>query len=132
MWNGLKMIMKDEVIKMRCCDKKRCCKSSIFDKLFSLDAYDEDYSDEYCDLTKADVVRENVKDKLLTDESMTFEEYLTLLEIVKSKFKTCFGLKNGKYELLFREIPLEGTINLKLKKDKEESENKEDEREYRD
>ena len=132
MWNGLKMIMKDEEIKMRCCDKKRCCKKNIFEKLFSFDAYDEDYSDEYCDLTKEDVVKENVKDKLLTDESMTFEEYLTLLEIVKSKFKTCFGLKNGKYELLFREIPLEETINLKLKKDKEESENKEDGRENRD
>ena len=126
------MIMKDEVIKMRCCDKKRCCKKSIIDRLFSLDTYDEDYRDENCDLSKEDIVRENVKDKLLTDESLTIEEYLTLLEIAKSKFKSSFQLKNGKYELIFREIPLEETINLKVKKDKEESENKEDEREYRD
>ena len=126
--------MKDEVIKMRCCDKK-CCKKNKISKFFNfgdlfLDAFDEDYTDEYCDLSKEDIVRENVKDKLLTDESMTFEEYLTLLEIAKSKFRNSFGLKNGKYELIFREIPLEDKLNTTIRNNIVESEVKNnDERE---
>ena len=121
------MIMKDDVIKMRCCDKKRCCKRSIFDKIFSLDAYDEDYMSEYCDFSKEDIIRENVKDKLLTDESMTMEEYLTLLEITKLKFKNSFELKNGKYELIFREIPLENKVNRVIENNPIESEEKNNE-----
>lgn len=112
---------------MRCCDKKRCCKRSIFDKIFSLDAYDEDYMSEYCDFSKEDIIRENVKDKLLTDESMTMEEYLTLLEITKLKFKNSFELKNGKYELIFREIPLEDKVNRVIEKNHIESEEKNNE-----
>ena len=87
-----------------------------FIKFFNLDdEYEDEFEDDY-DFNevfyKEKELKENVRDKLLTDEKYTFEEYFTLLELVSTKFKTSFNSGNGKYEIIFRERTFDERFNL--------------------
>ena len=77
-------------------------KSNLFQRLNKFlelnnpyDDYEDDFDDE--PFYKRNL-KSNVKDKLFTDEKLTFEEFTTLLEIVTDKFKDCFSSKYGKYQ----------------------------------
>ena len=106
-------------------------KSNIFQRLNKLlefeDPYDE-FEDDYNDepLYKRNL-KTNVKDKLFTDEKLTFEEFTTLLEIVTDKFKDCFSSRYGKYDIIFRERTYEERFNISPTKESEVKNN--DERE---
>ena len=87
-----------------------------FIKFFNLDdEYEDEFEDDY-DFNevfyKEKELKENVRDKLLTDDKYTFEEYFTLLELVSTKFKTSFNSGNGKYEIIFRERTFDERFNL--------------------
>ena len=100
-----------------------------FIKFFELDkSFDDDCDDDFDfndEFYKEKELKENVRDKLLTDEKYTFEEYFTLLELVSNKFKTSFNSGNGKYEIIFRERTFDERFNLTPRKERED---KEDER----
>lgn len=91
-----------------------------FIRFFNLDdAFEDDFESDYEDdfdynkeYLKEKELKENVRDKLLTDEKYTFEEYFTLLELVSTKFKTSFNSGNGKYEIIFRERTFDERFNL--------------------
>lgn len=78
-----------------------------FVKFFNLDnSFDDEFEDDYdfdYESIRTRELKESVRDKLLTDEKYTFEEYFTLLELVTNKFKSSFNSGNGKYEIIFRE-----------------------------
>ena len=102
-----------------------------FIKFFNLDnSFDDEFEDDYdfnTEFYKEKELKENVRDKLLTDEKYTFEEYFTLLELVSNKFKTSFNSGNGKYEIIFRERTFDE--RFKLNKDIEKQSFAKDERE---
>lgn len=85
-------------------------------KFFNLDnSFDDEFEDDYdfnTEFYKEKELKENVRDKLLTDEKYTFEEYFTLLELVSNKFKTSFNSGNGKYEIIFRERTFDERFKL--------------------
>ena len=81
-----------------------------------------DYNEEYL---KEKELKENVKDKLLTDEKYTFEEYFTLLELVSNKFKTSFNSGNGKYEIIFRERTFDERFKLNINNEDKQTDEKE-------
>lgn len=87
-----------------------------FIKFFGLDnTFDDEFNDDYDfneEFYKEKELKENVRDKLLTDEKYTFEEYFTLLELVSNKFKTSFNSGNGKYEIIFRERTFDERFKL--------------------
>ena len=87
-----------------------------------IDDFDDDYEYE----SKDKKLNESIRDKLLTDEKYTFEEYLQLLELVTEKYRTSFNTGNGKYEIIFRERTYDERFNISPKK---ESEVNDDERE---
>lgn len=104
-----------------------------FIKFFNLDdTFEDDFESDYEDdfdynkeYLKEKELKENVKDKLLTDEKYTFEEYFTLLELVSNKFKTSFNSGNGKYEIIFRERTFDERFNLNRKEKQTEEKERE-------
>lgn len=102
-----------------------------FIKFFGLDnTFDDGFDDDYAfneEFYKEKELKENVRDKLLTDEKYTFEEYFTLLELVSNKFKTSFNSGNGKYEIIFRERTFDE--RFKLNRNNEDKRTDEKERE---
>lgn len=100
-----------------------------FIKFFNLDdTFNDDLEDDYdfnTEFYKENKLKENVRDKLLTDEKYTFEEYFTLLELVTNKFKTSFNSGNGKYEIIFRERTYEERFNISPTKESEVRNNEE-------
>ena len=99
-----------------------------FIKFFNLDTFDDELDDDYDfndEFYKENKLKENVRDKLLTDEKYTFEEYFTLLELVTKKYKTSFNSGNGKYEIIFRERTFDERFNISLPKEKEVKNNEE-------
>lgn len=104
-------------------------KSNLFQRLNKFlelnnpyDDYEDDFDDE--PFYKRNL-KSNVKDKLFTDEKLTFEEFTTLLEIVTDKFKDCFSSKYGKYEIIFRERTYEERFNISPTKESEVKNNNE-------
>lgn len=88
------------------------------------DEFDEDY-DFNTQFYKEKELKETVRDKLLTDEKYTFEEYFTLLELVSNKFKNTFNSGNGKYEIIFRERTFDERFNISPPKEREVKNNEE-------
>ena len=86
--------------------------------------FDEDY-DFNTQFYKEKELKETVRDKLLTDEKYTFEEYFTLLELVSNKFKNSFNSGNGKYEIIFRERTFDERFNISPPKEREVKNNEE-------
>lgn len=102
-------------------------------KFFNLDDEFEDDYEFNEEFYKEKELKENVRNKLLTDEKYTFEEYFILLELVTNKFKTSFNSGNGKYEIIFRERTFDERfkLNSELKTNQaedNEKKNKDDER----
>ena len=89
-----------------------------------LDDLEDDFDYEPMQTRK---LKENVRDKLLTDEKYTFEEYLTLLELVTNKYKNSFNSGNGKYEIIFRERTFDERFKFNTNIEKKESEEKSNE-----
>ena len=92
---------------------------------------DDPYDDFDEDLDYEPIYKRNlktsVKDKLFTDEKLTFEEFTTLLEIVTDKFKDSFSSKYGKYDIIFRERTYGDYLNINTNICKKESEEKNNE-----
>lgn len=70
--------------------------------------YEEDYCNswfhqKYCESTNKNILKKDLKEKLFTDKKLTFEEYISLLEIVTDKFRDSFNCNNGKFDIIFRE-----------------------------
>ena len=97
-------------------EKTKYDRINRFIKFFGLDnTFDDEFNDDYDfneEFYKEKELKENVRDKLLTDEKYTFEEYFTLLELVSNKFKTSFNSGNGKYEIIFRERTFDERFKL--------------------
>lgn len=89
------------------------------------DPFLDDFEDEYDYDRQEQKMKENVKDKLLTDEKYTFEEYLKLLELVTNKYRTSFNTGNGKYEIVFREITVDERFKLNRNIESKQTEEKE-------
>lgn len=115
------MIMKD---RDKCNYFGKICKFFCPD-----DPFADDFDDDYDWLeNKERRLKESVRDKLLSDEKMTFEEYTKLLEIVTDKFRECFNTRNTRYDIIFRERTLADRLNITTESKKTESEDKENER----
>ena len=112
-------------------DNSKYDRINRFIKFFNLGESFDDFEDDYDDFNeefyKEKQLKEKVKDKLLTDEKYTFEEYFTLLELISNKFKNSFNSGNGKYEIIFRERTFDERFNIPPPKEREVKNN--DERE---
>ena len=103
---------------------------SIFKNLLSGFDYEDEFDcDDYEDTwfhqkfyeeNYKNTLRKNVQEKLLTDKKLTFEEYLTLLEIVVDKFRESFNCNNGKFDIIFRERTFEEKSKIDLKNEEQE------------
>lgn len=112
-------------------DNSKYNRINRFIKFFNLDnSFDDEFDEDYdfdTQFYKEKELKETVRDKLLTDEKYTFEEYFTLLELVSNKFKNSFNSGNGKYEIIFRERTFDERFNIPSPKEREVKDN--DERE---
>ena len=119
------MIMKNEVMFLK------NNKSNFIQRLNKFLEFEDPYDDleddcEYEPLYKRNL-KSSVKDKLFTDEKLTFEEFTTLLEIVTDKFKDCFSSRFGKYDIIFRERTYDDYLKSNINIEKKESEEKNNE-----
>ena len=112
-------------------DNSKYDRINRFIKFFNLDnSFDDEFDEDYdfnTQFYKEKELKETVRDKLLTDEKYTFEEYFTLLELVSNKFRNSFNSGNGKYEIIFRERTFDERFNIPPIKEREVKNN--DERE---
>ena len=78
--------------------------SKWIDRILGTENYD-DFADDYDDdsfFAKQQKRDNELKEKIFSDDDLTFEEFTRLMDITLRKFKSSFGCFGTDYEVVFR------------------------------